>query len=214
MAGPTLKPSTFAPKKLARIIHERAAAGLAAPSKAVPAHPPLSAPKHGGGHCSSSEKYSHLPAPKKERQAAGWAGGRDLPLERRTGGQGALARASHNSCAEDIGRPVPLAERTALPESACWPHSLPYCWGVYSCQRTLAVFVALEELPHPPAPCCRCQSTLARRVSLKQKPHPPAQQLNEGRAAINRMRCACHAIMAGASSGHRVKLELEPGVSR
>ena len=91
MAGPTLKPSTFAPKKLARIIHERAAAGLAAPSKAVPAHPPLSAPKHGGGHCCSSGKYSHLPAPKKERQAAGLAGGRELPLGRYKSGHGALA---------------------------------------------------------------------------------------------------------------------------
>ena len=36
MAGPTLKPSTFAPKKLARIIHERAAAGLAATLGALP----------------------------------------------------------------------------------------------------------------------------------------------------------------------------------
>ena len=84
-----------------------------APAKAPPTRPFLSVPAHAGRLCCARETAP--PTRPQERQAAGRAGGRDEPLERPSGGQGALARASHNSCAQDIGRHMPLGKKLRFP---------------------------------------------------------------------------------------------------
>jgi hypothetical protein len=78
---------------------------VAAPLGAKALWPPLSC----SGNCPAH------PPPRKDGQAAGRVGGRDLSLEQRTCGQGALARASHNSCAQDIGRHMPLGKKLRFP---------------------------------------------------------------------------------------------------
>ena len=51
-----------------------------------------------------------------------------------------------------------LRKGLRLPKSASWAHSLPYYWGVCSCQGTSAAAAAPERLPRPPAPIKRSQA--------------------------------------------------------
>ena len=81
----------------------------------------LSLPKHVGRDCGSSGGIPTHPPPRKDGQSAGRVGGRDLPLERGTRGQGALARASHTSCPDDIGRHAPLCKELRFPKALVGP---------------------------------------------------------------------------------------------
>ena len=61
-------------------------------------------------------------------------------------------------------------------EAVIWPDVVLFCWSICGCQRGLAVFVALERLPHPPGLSCRCQRTPAVFVALEKLPRPPAPE--------------------------------------
>jgi hypothetical protein len=95
--------------------------------------------------------------PQELGQTSGRAGGKDQSLARRNWGHERWMCKRQHLCPAHWP-PRAAVQKAVLAESACWPHSLRYCWSVRSYQSTLAVFVALERLPHPPAPHKRSQA--------------------------------------------------------
>ena len=156
----------------------------------IPAHPPLSLPKRIGGPQGSSGRYSHPPAPKIRSQPAGRAGGRALPLGRPTDGQGALARASHNSCAEGIARHAPPAEGAALPQKHLLAALVALLLGRVSSPTHVGRPSRTPETTPLTRPC-RCQSTLSVVVA-PQEVLPPALVPPSGRAAATVVPLARH----------------------
>jgi hypothetical protein len=125
---PSRTPETTPPTRPCRCQSELA--GLRAVQGGIPTHPPpkLGANPQGGRVGEPCPSGAALTA------KVLWQG-RAITLALR-----ALAAMCH------------LRKELRSPKSTCWPHSLPYSWGVYRRQRMLAAPVALPKLPHPPAP--------------------------------------------------------------
>ncbi len=78
--------------------------------------------------------------------------GRDEPLERPTDGQGVLASASHNACAEDIGRHVPLCAELRCPKAIVGRTRCPIVGACVAAKARWPSLLHSRDCPHPPAP--------------------------------------------------------------
>ena len=99
--------------------------------------------------------------------------GRDEPLERPTDGQGVLASASHNACAEDIGRHVPLCAELRCPKAIVGRTRCPIVGACVAAKARWPSLLHSRDCPHPPAPS-RCLGTLAVLVPLQKLPAHPS----------------------------------------
>ena len=96
---------------------------------------------------------------------------------------------------EPMARPFRLAFRTQVPpEAGSWPQSLPYRWRISCCQRTPAVFVALERLPRAPRPLKPSQA--AGRAGGRGE---PLERPTDGQGALA---SASHNACAGGIGRH------------
>ncbi len=129
------------------------------------------------------ERLPHPPAPGGGAKPQGGWVGETCPSSAALTAKAPWERQAITLALRPLAATCHLRKGLRLPKSASWAHSLPYYWGVCSCQSTLAATVALERLLHPPAPlsvprhvgrdCCRsegiptrpplfrCQRTLA-----------------------------------------------------
>ena len=136
---------------------------------------------------------THPPPKSRAKPQGGWVG--ETSLGRRTDGQGAL----ETTCPAPGQSPPPprVPFRAQVPsEAVSWPTSSRYCWLISRRPSTLAVLVALQKLPRPPAPLAlpthlgrlRCvretappgrpkkPSQAAGRVGGRDKPRAPHQR--------------------------------------
>ena len=145
-----------------------------------------------------SGSYSRPPTPEKQSQAAGRVGGRGLPLERRTRGQGALALT--RQALLQTRWPPRRAIQTQVPlDSVSWLDSWRPCWNMCHWQRTLAVFAPPERLPHPPAPLA-AKAHWRLLEQLGRYSRPPARASASARWALaygRRRRCGPPPLSTG-----------------
>ena len=152
----------------------------------LPSSPFIAAPVAAEAHWRPMlqlRKYAHPPAPGGGAKPQGGWVGEACPSSAALTAKAPWERQAITLALRPLAATCHLRKGLRLPKSASWAHSLPYYWGVRSCQSTLAATVALERLLHPPAPlsvprhvgrdCCRsegiptrpplfrCQRTLA-----------------------------------------------------